>query len=104
MGSVRRMTLGMNDNRHIQAAEAANGRLACGVCGEPIGVYEPLIAIERGRARRSALAAEPQIATTSGECRHLECHERHSRAAARETRDPMRAHGAAHARERSVAG
>jgi hypothetical protein len=46
----------------------------CSCCGEPVGVYEPLVAIERGRARQTSRAAEPAIATTPGEYRHLACH------------------------------
>jgi hypothetical protein len=47
----------------------------CRCCGEPIGVYEPLVAIERGRARMTSRAAEPAISATPGEYRHLACHE-----------------------------
>ena len=41
-------------------------------------MYERLIAIERGRARRPSRAAEPALTTTPGEYRHLDCHERHT--------------------------
>lgn len=66
----------MGENGHIHAKLAPEPRLRCSCCGQVIGVYEPLIAIERGRVRRSSRAAEPELATTPGEYRHLACHER----------------------------
>jgi hypothetical protein len=73
----------MNDSAHIHATGAPELRLRCSLCGEAIGVYEPLIAIERGRARQSSCAAEPEIGRAAGEFRHRECHERRSAPAPR---------------------
>lgn len=100
----------MSDTGHAQAQGApqvTGGRVAgpvCSCCGESIGVYEPLIAVERGRARRTSRAAEPQIATSPGEYRHLECHVLRGRAAEQDAREHMRTHGPAHARESVLAG
>jgi hypothetical protein len=65
----------MSDNGHIRVASGRAPGPRCSRCGEPIGVYEPLVVIERGRARRTSRAAEPEIATAPGEYRHLACHE-----------------------------
>jgi hypothetical protein len=73
----------MNDSAHIHATGAPELRLRCSCCGEAIGVYEPLIAIERGRARQSSCAAEPDIGRAEAEFRHRECHERRSAPAPR---------------------
>jgi hypothetical protein len=80
----------MNDGAHIHATGAPDLRLRlrCSLCGEAIGVYEPLIAIERGRARQSSCAAEPEIGSAAGEFRHRECHERRSAPAPREAPVP----------------
>ncbi len=71
----------MNDNRHVGAICGPTSGLRCRCCGEPIGVYEPLIAIERERVRGTSRAAEPALATTPGEYRHLGCHERQGKPA-----------------------
>jgi hypothetical protein len=49
----------------------------CRHCGEPIGVYEPLVVVTDGIARTSSRAGEPAISTRPGEYYHLACHARH---------------------------
>jgi hypothetical protein len=49
--------------------------LSCRRCGEPIGVYEPLIALLDGRPRETSRAAEPIPAHVGGECYHRACFE-----------------------------
>jgi hypothetical protein len=70
--------LSMSDKSHADATRGRNPGLACRCCGEPIGVYEPLIAIERGRPRRTSRAAEPTLVRTPGEYRHADCHKRYT--------------------------
>ena len=45
----------------------------CGACNDVIGVYEPLMHLNSGSARRSSLAAEPEICS-SGVSYHLDCY------------------------------
>lgn len=93
----------MNDNGHIHATPGPYHGLRCGLCGEAIGVYEPLIAIEHGRARQTSRAAEPALASAPGDYRHLDCHERRGRSVAHDTREHMRTHARAHPRENVLA-
>ena len=46
----------------------------CRRCGEPIGVYEPLVVVVDGAARLTSRAAEPAVSTAPGEHYHFECH------------------------------
>ena len=48
----------------------------CVTCEDVIGVYEPLVHIDRGLARRTSRAAEPGVTDSSGQCYHLDCYER----------------------------
>ncbi|HYM46318.1 MAG TPA: hypothetical protein VES65_09210 [Solirubrobacteraceae bacterium] len=52
------------------------GGPVCRLCSEKIGVYEPLVVVEQGRARTTSRALEPALSTAPGEYRHLACHER----------------------------
>ena len=45
----------------------------CGACEDVIGVYEPLMHLGSGAARRSSRAAEPDVCS-SGVCYHLDCY------------------------------
>jgi hypothetical protein len=104
----------MNDNNgHIADRRVPRPGPRCDVCGEPIGVYEPLIAIERGRARRTSRASEPGIGRAAGEYRHRECHdERRGAPASRDLPAPAvtppdgqgSARACAFARESALAG
>jgi hypothetical protein len=40
------------------------GAMHCHVCGEPLGVYESLVAIGDASVRRTSLAREPLIGTS----------------------------------------
>jgi hypothetical protein len=111
--SAMPVTTSMNDNGHIADRRAPRPGPCCDVCGEPIGVYEPLIAIERGRARRTSRASEPGIGTAAGEYRHRECHdERRGAPASRDVSAPAvipqdgqgSARACASARESTLAG
>lgn len=48
----------------------------CGACDDVIGVYEPLVHLYGGAARRTSRAAEPDVPCASGQCYHLTCYER----------------------------
>jgi hypothetical protein len=48
----------------------------CTACDDVIGVYEPLIHVFGGAARRTSLTADPQACLSGGRCYHLECYER----------------------------
>ncbi len=65
----------MNDPAGGNGRPAPRWGPVCLLCGEPIGVYEPLVVIERGRARTSSRAAEPALSSAPGEYRHLACHD-----------------------------
>jgi hypothetical protein len=45
----------------------------CELCGEVIGVYEPLVRIVDGRLRRTSRAAEPELAA-GDDCYHDSCY------------------------------
>jgi len=47
--------------------------LVCPVCGDVIGVYEPLIALEGGSARRTSLALEPMLGSSEEMIIHVGC-------------------------------
>jgi len=48
----------------------------CELCGEVIGVYEPLIYVHAGGVRQSSRAADPVLsATASGSLYHAACYE-----------------------------
>jgi len=55
--------------------------LRCAHCGDVIGVYEPLVALDDGRARETSLAAEAAHANGHGDCYHRACYDayRHTR-------------------------
>jgi len=57
--------------------------LRCSHCGDRIGVYEPLVAIDDGRARETSRAAEPEMTHTSDLCYHRTCFDRVRREDAR---------------------
>ncbi len=57
--------------------------LRCRRCGEVIGVYEPLIRVEEGRALESSRAVQPELSDADAEHYHRACFERSS-----ETRVP----------------
>jgi hypothetical protein len=95
MDRRRERRTSMNGTLDIHATSGRTPRPECVLCGEPIGVYEPLVTIERGRARTTSRAAEPALSTTAGEYRHLACHERHAQ---------PRPRAAKEARESSLAG
>jgi hypothetical protein len=44
------------------------------VCDDVVGVYEPLMHVGSGLAKRTSRAAEPEICS-SGQCFHLACYE-----------------------------
>ena len=48
----------------------------CTACDDVIGVYEPLIHVVGGAARRTSLTADPEVCSSGGRCYHLECYER----------------------------
>ncbi len=45
----------------------------CEICGEPIGVYEPVVVGEGPAVRQSSLAREPSLAETEVPVAHRSC-------------------------------
>ena len=46
----------------------------CAACGQVIGVYEPLVHVSNGVARKTSRAAEPQLAGAQADAvYHLAC-------------------------------
>jgi hypothetical protein len=46
----------------------------CQICGEAIGVYEPLVVRLGDRARTTSRAAEPDLKATDAPCYHRDCY------------------------------
>lgn len=48
----------------------------CGVCGEPLGVYEPVVEVDGKQVRRTSRAAVPDLCRGDGvACYHAACFE-----------------------------
>jgi hypothetical protein len=47
--------------------------LRCHHCGEPIGVYEPLVTLVDGHEHETSRLAEPHAASVFSACYHREC-------------------------------
>lgn len=45
----------------------------CSACGDALGVYEPLVAIDRGSARITSLAREPEAESVASALVHRSC-------------------------------
>jgi hypothetical protein len=58
-------------DRHEFAGRAPRPR--CRYCGDIIGVYEPMVVADAGRARLTSLAAEPDLPAEARSF-HRECH------------------------------
>lgn len=48
-------------------------RCSCPVCGDVIGVYEPVLVIGAGRARTSSLLREPRLGSSEDVVIHRGC-------------------------------
>lgn len=48
----------------------------CVLCGEAIGVYEPLTHVLGDLARRTSRGAEPEVCSSHGACYHARCYDR----------------------------
>ena len=49
------------------------GAVLCAACGDVIGVYEPMIVITAGGARKTSRAREPQLTQDDGILLHAHC-------------------------------
>ena len=49
-------------------------RVECPICGDVIGVYEPMIVVTEAHARRTSRAAEPGLDEPLGDCYHDACY------------------------------
>ncbi|MFI5004164.1 MAG: hypothetical protein ACHQE6_04040 [Solirubrobacterales bacterium] len=58
-----------------QGGLGRNGRLRCRLCGDVIGVYEPLVMLLGGHPLRTSLAAEPSLAGAVGDAYHGGCYD-----------------------------
>lgn len=54
---------------------AAMERFLCEVCGDVIGVYEPLVMRTIESERTTSRAAEPELRARAGAYFHRECHD-----------------------------
>jgi hypothetical protein len=50
-----------------------NDRPVCNVCGDAVGMYEPVVALTADSMHRSALAREPQLADSRAVLVHRDC-------------------------------
>lgn len=50
-------------------------RFLCEVCGDVIGVYEPLVMLTIASERSTSRAAEPELRARDGAYFHRECHD-----------------------------
>jgi hypothetical protein len=55
-------------------ASSSPATTKCRRCGDVIGVYEPMIVIADGQARKTARAAEKESVSPDGKCYHDACH------------------------------
>lgn len=63
------------DHMEDSEQEALASGLLCARCREMIGVYEPLVHVYGGTARRTSRAADPQLGRErSGACYHAACY------------------------------
>jgi hypothetical protein len=53
--------------------------LRCVRCGDVIGVYEPLVALARGRARETSVVAEAMPADRDADYYHRACYDDYCR-------------------------
>lgn len=58
----------------IHVRRGAMERLLCEVCGDVIGVYEPLVVRTSNSERTTSRAAEPELRARDGAYFHRECH------------------------------
>jgi hypothetical protein len=59
----------------------AQGAPLCEVCGEPLGVYEPLVEVRGERIRRTSRAAAPDLLCGHGaSCYHARCFDQRANA------------------------
>jgi hypothetical protein len=47
---------------------------SCSICGDVIGMYEPLIVVEEHQARQTSRAAEPALTRERGIHYHRDCY------------------------------
>lgn len=45
----------------------------CAVCGDVIGVYEPVLVMETTRPRVTSLAREPELSSVEADLAHRDC-------------------------------
>lgn len=77
MASSRRGTKLGSLMEAIELGLAAVGTLRCASCGGVIGVYEPLVQVVDGIARKTSRAADPHLARAQADaCYHLACREK----------------------------
>ncbi len=55
--------------------ESAHAPPRCAICGEVIGVYEPLVHVSDETVCRTSRAAEPDVGTRPGRVFHDACYE-----------------------------
>ncbi len=59
----------------VHEPSATMERLLCEVCGDLIGVYEPLVMRTTESERATSRAAEPELRARDGVYFHRECHD-----------------------------
>jgi hypothetical protein len=63
----------MTSARTVGIVRAVSRRLLCPLCGDVIGVYEPVLVVGEGTARTSSLAREPHLASGEDVVIHRTC-------------------------------
>jgi hypothetical protein len=53
--------------------DSVQGALCCQICGDVLGVYEPLLVIEGASSRTSSLAREPSLGDGRATAVHRNC-------------------------------
>jgi hypothetical protein len=67
----------MTANAHMHACDSLPFdalSFSCQLCGEVIGVYEPLVVCQSSHSRTTSRAAEPDLCTQDGAHYHRACY------------------------------
>jgi len=63
----------MTDSESRRIVVAMEELLRCPACGDALGIYEPVVAITRGRGRVTSLAREPDAGAVAEVLVHRKC-------------------------------
>jgi hypothetical protein len=60
----------------VKPESPVDDRLRCRLCGDVIGVYEPLVHVLDDAARHTSRAADPGLYRAGGAHYHVDCYDR----------------------------